>query len=89
MDQFGILAMVNFGEFKKLNSHILLYIKMWNAAMDETELPCKREIGNAHDPYTVAIKKVTPTGNVTVGQTPRVLSSVCLVFIHHGGTKCV
>ena len=45
-----------------------------------------KEIGNAHDPFAVAIKKVTPTGNVTVGHTPRVLSSVCSVFIHHGGT---
>ena len=57
-----------------------IYQEIWNAAMDGTELP--REIGNAHDPFAVAIKKVTPTGNMTVGHTPRVISSVCLVFIH-------
>ena len=37
--------------------------------MDGTELPCEREIGNTHDPFAIAIKKVTPTGNVTVGHT--------------------
>ena len=61
-----------------------IYQEIWNAVMDGTELPCEREIGNAHDPFAVAtaIKKVTPTGNMTVGHTPRVISSVCLVFIH-------
>ena len=54
--------------------------------MDGTELSCKREIGNAHDPFAIAIKKVTPTGNVTIGHTPRVISSVCSVFIRRGGT---
>ena len=63
-----------------------VYKEIWNAAMDGTELPCKREIGNAHDRSTIAIKKVTPTGNETVGHTPRVISSVCLVFIRRGGT---
>ena len=63
-----------------------IYKEVWNAAMDGTELPCKREIGNAHDPFAIAIKKVTPTGNVTVGHTPRVISSVCSVFIRRGGT---
>ena len=53
--------------------------------MDGTELPCKREIGNAHDPFAIVIKKVTPTGNETIGHTPRVISSVCLVlFINVG-----
>ena len=47
-----------------------IYKEMWSTAMDGTELPCEREIGNAHDP-----------GNMTVGHTPRVISSVCSVFI--------
>lgn len=55
--------------------------EVWNAAMDGTELPCEREIGNAHDPFAVAIKKATPTGNVTVGHPPRVISLVYSVFI--------
>ena len=63
-----------------------IYKEIWNAAMDGTELPCEREICNANDPFAIAIKKVTPTaGNVTVGHTPRAISSVCSVFIHRGG----
>ena len=41
------------------------YEEIWNAVMDGTELPCEREIGNTHDPFVVAIKKITPTENVT------------------------
>ena len=63
-----------------------IYKEIWNAAMDGTELPCEREIGNTHDPFAIAIKKVTPTGNMTMGHTPRVISSVCSAFIHRGGT---
>ena len=55
------------------------------AAVDGAELPCEREIGNVRDPFAVAIKKATPTGNVTVGHTPRVVSPVCSVFIRRGG----
>ena len=62
------------------------YKEIWNAVMDGTELPYKREIGNTHDPFTIAMKKVTPTGNVTIGHTHRVISSVCLVFVCQGGT---
>ena len=47
--------------------------------MDGTEPPCKK-IGNAHGLFVVAIKKVTPTGNMTVGHPARVISLVCLVF---------
>ena len=63
-----------------------IYKEIWNAAIDGTELPCGREIVNAHDPFAIAIKKATPTGIVTVGHTPRVISSVCSVFIRQGGT---
>ena len=61
--------------------HIFKEIR--NAAIDGTELPCGREIVSAHDPFAIAIKKATPTGNVTVEHTPRVISSV---FIRQGGT---
>ena len=63
-----------------------IYKEIWNTAIDGTELPCGREIVNAHDPFTIAIKKATPTGNMTVGHTPRVISSVCSAFICRGGT---
>ena len=63
-----------------------IYKEIWNTVIDGTELPGGREIVNAHDPFAIAIKKATPTGNMTFGHTPRVISSVCLVFIHQGGT---
>ena len=47
--------------------------------MDGTEPPCKK-IGNAHSPFVIAIKKVTPTGNMTVGHPAKVISLVCSVF---------
>ena len=58
-----------------------VYKEIWEATIDGVELLCKREIGNAHNPFAIAIKKITPMRNVTVGHTPRVISSVCLVFI--------
>ncbi len=33
-----------------------IYKEIWSAAMDGTELPCKRDIGNAHDPFTLLVK---------------------------------
>ena len=30
-----------------------IYKEIWNAAMDGTELLCEREIGNAHDPFSI------------------------------------
>ena len=63
-----------------------IYKEIWNAAIDGTELHCGRIIVNAHDPFAIAIKKATLTRNMTVGHTPRVILSVCLVFIYQGGT---
>ena len=28
-----------------------VYKEIWEAAIREVELPCEREIGNAHDPF--------------------------------------
>ena len=36
-----------------------VYKLIWDAACDDDILPCKREIGNPHDPYSVAVKKRT------------------------------
>ena len=33
-----------------------MYKEIWNAYSNETELPCKREIGDAHDPFAVLVK---------------------------------
>ena len=62
------------------------YEEIWNAAMDGTELPCERVIGNSHDSFAVAIKKVTPTGNVTkidiMPKTMAKLTHAYTIFSH-------
>ena len=63
---------------------VYVYKEIWEVAIDGVELPCKREIGNAHNPFAVAIKKATSTVNVTVCHTREVISLVCLVFIRWG-----
>ena len=47
-----------------------VYKSIWDAACDDDILPCKREVGNPHDPSTVAVKKRT----VVVGHVPRKIS---------------
>ena len=32
-----------------------VYKEIWEAAIDEVELPCEREIGNTHDPFAVHV----------------------------------
>ena len=62
-----------------------IYKEIWNAAIDGTELPCRREIVNSHDPFTIAIKKAALTGNVTIGHTPRVIHQfVRFLFVKVG-----
>ena len=34
-----------------------VYKSIWDAASDDDILPCEREIGNPHDPSSVAVKK--------------------------------
>ena len=47
-----------------------MYIKLiWDAVCDNDILPCEREIGNPHDPSSVAVRK----GTIVVGHVPRQL----------------
>ena len=59
-----------------------VYKLIWDAACDNDILPCKREVGNPHDPSTVAVKK----GTVVVSHMPRKISTICSIFIRQGGT---
>ena len=56
-----------------------VYQSVWDAACDGKILPCKREVGNTHDPSSVAITKGT-TG-IVVGHVPRIISPICSIFI--------
>ena len=61
-----------------------VYQSVWDAACDGKILLCKREVGNTHDPFSVAITKGT-TG-IVVGHVPRIISPICSIFIRQGGT---
>ena len=70
--EFSIEAMVH-------GYHI--YQAVWDAAVDGEVLNCYREVGNTHDPSAVAVRK----GALTVGHIPRVISSICSIFLRRGG----
>lgn len=62
------------------------YKDIWDAEMDGAGLPCEREPGNPHDTFAVAVRKSSPSGSVTVGHIPRVISTICSSFIRRGGS---
>ncbi len=37
-----------------------VYNEVWDAAVGE-ELPCRRDVGNSHDPYAVAMVRASTT----------------------------
>ena len=49
-------------------------------------LRCECKVGNSHDTYAVAIKKLVNGNYVVVGHVPRKISSICSIFIRRGGT---
>ena len=58
-----------------------VYRDVWEATVGE-ELACEREPHNAHNCYTVAVKR----RRVIVGGLPRKLLKLCLLFLRQGGT---
>ena len=48
------------------------------------ELVCEHELGNSHDPYTVAVKKAIGGEMKVVGHVPRNISPICSLFIRRG-----
>ena len=56
-----------------------IYKEIWNPT--EELLTCRREPGNVHDPYAVAMMN----GEDVVGHVPRVISALCSMFIAQGG----
>ena len=71
MDTFKVDAMVRgYHEYEKI----------WKAAKGE-KLECIRELGNRVDVFAVAVIK----SEKTVGHLPRKISSICSIFLRHGG----
>ena len=58
-----------------------VYKQIWNPSIGE-ELFCAREPTNPRDPFVVAVVK----SNQTVGHVPLKISSLCSIFLRHGGT---
>ena len=58
------------------------YKDVWNAMIGE-RLHCEREAGNVHDLYNIIVAVVK--SGVVVGHVPRKMSSVCSLFLRHGG----
>ena len=65
-----------------------VYKGIWNPSMDGRQLPCEREIGNSKDPCAVAVMEnlIAGSRNVIVGHVPRLISTVCSIFIRRGGS---
>ena len=62
------------------------YKEIWDAAVDRVNLPCEREPGNPHDTFAVAVRKPSPSGNMTVGHAPQTISTIYSLFIQRGGS---
>ena len=59
-----------------------VYQSIWTPSVGE-ELLCRKEPGNSHDPFAVAV--IDATGNI-VGHVPKKISSICSMFLQRGGT---
>ena len=57
-----------------------VYQDRWLPIIGE-RLECRRESGNPRDPYAVAVRK----GDEIVDRVPRYISTLCSLFIRHGG----
>ena len=63
------------------------YKDVWSAPIDGIELPCEREPGNPRDTSAVAVIERSPSGTeLTVGHVPRLISTICSIFIRRGGS---
>ena len=58
-----------------------VYKVIWENPAPGEELRCRREVGNSHDPLSVAIIKQIDGEDTIVGQVPRRISALCNAFI--------
>ena len=61
------------------------YRTVWDSPVDGEVLRCECKVGNSHDTYAVAIKKLIDSIYVVVGHVPHKISSICSIFILRGG----
>ena len=63
-----------------------IYKNIWPSPVAEERLQCEREVGNSHDPMSVAVKKLIDGESTIVGHVPRRISPLCSAFIRKGGS---
>ena len=56
------------------------YKSVWENPVCGDELSCTRDIGNSHDPMTVAINKEIDGDIKIVGHVPRRISALCCFY---------
>ena len=67
-----------------------VYKVIWENPTPGEELYCRREVGNSHDPLSVAVIKRIDGEDTIVGHVPRRISALCNAFIRRGGTiQCI
>ena len=63
-----------------------IYRDIWPSPVVEEQLLCEHEVGNSHDPMSVAIKKQIDGESTIVRHVSRGISPLCSVFIRRGGS---
>ena len=63
-----------------------VYKAIWENPAPGEELGCRREVGNSHDPLSVAVIKQIHEEDTIIGHIPRRISALCNAFIRRGGT---
>lgn len=63
-----------------------IYKGVWEPHNRES-LSCRRESGNVHDPYAVAM--IHSSTGLVVGHVPRVISAVCSLFCYEEAPSVV
>ena len=62
------------------------YKAIWEDPINGESLVCEREVGNSHDPLSVAVKKTISGASTIVGHVPWRISLLCSVFLRRGGS---
>ena len=75
------MADIDTYEFVSMARSYHQYQSIWSAVVGE-ELPCRIELSNLHNLFTVAICK----SNIVVGHVPKRISSICSSFLRRGGS---
>ena len=63
-----------------------VYRVIWENLSPREELHCQHEVGNLHNPLSVAVIKQIDGADTIVGHVPQRISALCNAFVRQGGT---